>query len=125
MLGEPKLTSPINRSIDETARIPAHVTRSASRPEPAGPWFELAGPRAKLFFEPKNTRAGIYRMKNIESGIQFLNEGDIIPESILSEFEIQLKKLVNEIFDRNVLFDQTDDIKKCANCPYNTICNRF
>lgn len=75
-------------------------------------------------FPGKNIRAGIYKMKNIESGIQFLNEGNTIAGSMLSEFEVHLKKLVDKIFDRATPFDQTNDVKKCENCPYNTICNR-
>ncbi len=42
----------------------------------------------------------------------------------LDEFKIELKKLLEEIYDPGVLFSQTDDNKKCGYCPYAGICNR-
>ncbi|WP_200979713.1 PD-(D/E)XK nuclease family protein [Echinicola sp. 20G] len=40
------------------------------------------------------------------------------------EFEENLKKLLGEIFDQTVPFDQTDDLEKCKYCPYKEICGR-
>jgi 6-phosphofructokinase 1 len=81
VLGEPRFPSPIRRTVDDRARIPAEIVRVPGTPSPgreASPrrpgesgrrgeaslpkaelLFELAGPRPKLFFEPKATRAGI------------------------------------------------------------------
>lgn len=39
-------------------------------------------------------------------------------------FEEHLTALVQEIFDVQTPFDQTDDEKKCGYCPYNKICMR-
>ena len=92
VLGEPRFVSPLRRTVDERARIPAQIVRVPGEPMPgetgrdasprrplqpghlgeASPptggecappqeelLFELAGPRARLFFDPKATRAGI------------------------------------------------------------------
>jgi 6-phosphofructokinase 1 len=58
-LGEPRFASPLARDVDDLARIPAQVVRHPGRTAPAEVLFELAGPRAKLFFDPAKTRAGI------------------------------------------------------------------
>ena len=47
---------------------------------------------------------------------------DIKP--FLPEFVTGLKGLLEEIFDQTTPFDQTEDLKKCKNCPYNSICHR-
>ncbi|CAN5396965.1 PD-(D/E)XK nuclease family protein [soil metagenome] len=42
----------------------------------------------------------------------------------LKLFQEGLQKLVQEIFDPLVAFDQTSDLKKCDYCPYSGICHR-
>ena len=54
-LGEPRFASGRSHTISDDLRIPERIEIGA---EP-GLQFELAGPRAKLFFDPKQTRAGI------------------------------------------------------------------
>lgn len=54
-LGLPRFRSPLSRTIDDDGRIPERIEVGA---EP-GFQFERAGPRAQLFFDPKETRAGI------------------------------------------------------------------
>jgi 6-phosphofructokinase 1 len=54
-LGEARIVSNLSHSISDEIRIPERIEIGA---EP-GLQFELAGPRAKLFFEAKKTRAGI------------------------------------------------------------------
>ena len=54
-LGEPRFASTLSHTISDDVRIPERIEIGA---EP-GITFELAGPRAKLFFDPKQTRAGI------------------------------------------------------------------
>jgi 6-phosphofructokinase 1 len=58
-LGPPTFPSPLGRAVDERVRIPACITCSPESPAAAGPSFELAGPRARLFFDAPRTRAGI------------------------------------------------------------------
>src|SRR3954451_11269930 len=54
-LGEPRFASTLSHTISDDIRIPERIEIGA---EP-GLQFELAGPRAKLFFDAKQTRAGI------------------------------------------------------------------
>src|SRR5215207_9114533 len=54
-LGEAHFASTLSHTINDDIRIPERIEVGA---EP-GLQFELAGPRAKLFFDPKQTRAGI------------------------------------------------------------------
>ena len=54
-LGEPRFTSTRTHTISEDIRIPERIEIGAD----PGLQFELAGPRAKLFFDAKQTRAGI------------------------------------------------------------------
>jgi hypothetical protein len=43
---------------------------------------------------------------------------------LLPEFELELKKLLDELFNPEVSFSQTTDLDHCKNCPYQTICYR-
>jgi 6-phosphofructokinase 1 len=58
-LGEARFPSPIAHTVSDQARIPAVIVRDPAAPKRDEVLFELAGPRAKLFFEPAKTRAGI------------------------------------------------------------------
>ena len=55
MLGEPRFNSTRSHVVSDDLRIPERIETGM---EP-GLQFELAGPRAKLFFDAKQTRAGI------------------------------------------------------------------
>ncbi len=59
VLGEPRFASPIRRSVSDDLRVPEQIVRDPESPPAEELLFELAGPRAKLFFDPKQTRAGI------------------------------------------------------------------
>ncbi len=54
-LGEPRFTSSRSHTVSDEVRIPECIEIGAD----PGLQFELAGPRQRLFFEPKQTRAGI------------------------------------------------------------------
>jgi len=58
-LGEARFPSPVRRTVAEGLFVPEHITRGREAPADAGLLFELAGPRAKLYFDPARTRAGI------------------------------------------------------------------
>lgn len=57
-LGEPRYPSPLGRFVSDDWFVPERIVRGSPSP-PEELWFELAGPRAKLFFDPARTRAGI------------------------------------------------------------------
>ncbi len=42
----------------------------------------------------------------------------------LEEYKTHLKQLLEEMYDVNTPFDQTDDVKKCGYCAYKEICRR-
>lgn len=44
--------------------------------------------------------------------------------STLMELEIHLKKILEELFDSNTPFTQTEDINQCSVCAYAIICQR-
>lgn len=54
-LGQPRFASTKSHTVSDDVRIPERIEVGA---EP-GLKFELAGPRAKLFFDPRQTRVGI------------------------------------------------------------------
>ena len=58
-LGEAKFISPIGFSVSDEARMPAHVVFTPGEPPKEEILFEIAGPRSKLFFDPKKTCAAI------------------------------------------------------------------
>ncbi len=58
-LGEPRFPSPIRRTVDDALRVPEQFVRDPRTQPGSELLFELAGPRARLFFDPPRTRAGI------------------------------------------------------------------
>ncbi len=54
-LGEARFSSPRSHTVGDEVRVPEHIEVGAS----PGLEFELAGPRASLYFEPAHTRAAI------------------------------------------------------------------
>ena len=59
VLGERRLPSPIGRAVSDSLRMPEQIVRDPHSPPATEVLFELAGPREKIFFDPKQTRAGI------------------------------------------------------------------
>jgi 6-phosphofructokinase 1 len=58
-LGERRIPSPLSHAVDDQDRMPVDIIRNPNKPPGSDLSFELAGPRAKLFFNPPDTRAGI------------------------------------------------------------------
>lgn len=58
-LGEPRFKSPLDRAVSEKAQVPSHIVRENGAPHPDERLLERAGPRAKIFFDPGSTSAGI------------------------------------------------------------------
>jgi 6-phosphofructokinase 1 len=57
VLGEAEFPSPLRRFVSDDLFVPEQIVRGGPPQEEL--LFELAGPRARLFFDPKQTRAGI------------------------------------------------------------------
>jgi 6-phosphofructokinase 1 len=58
-LGEARFPSPLWYSVSDEARLPAGIVHDPGVLKSDETLFEIAGPRAKLFFDPSQTRAGI------------------------------------------------------------------
>ena len=59
-LGEPRFNSPLRQHVRDDLRVPAALLHDpVAHAAACGDGFELAGPRAKLFFDPAMVRAGI------------------------------------------------------------------
>src|SRR6478609_2128879 len=59
VLGEAKFESPIGYSVSDNLLVPENIVKDPASTAKEELLFELAGPRSKLFFDPKQTRAGI------------------------------------------------------------------
>ncbi len=59
VLGEPRFPSPLPQHVSDKARVLYNVIIDPDAPAKEEILFEVAGPRERLFFDPKNTRAGI------------------------------------------------------------------
>ena len=59
LLGEACFPSPQRRTINDQARVSSRLIDDPDAPPVEELRFELAGPRARLFFDPRQTRAGI------------------------------------------------------------------
>lgn len=58
-LGEPRYPSPYRLTVSEAERVAERIVADPASPIAEQQWFELAGPRPQLFFDPRRTRAGI------------------------------------------------------------------
>lgn len=59
VLGEARFDSPVRGSVSDDIRIPEQIMLNPGSPPSPGLLFEVAGPRARIFFDPEQTRAGI------------------------------------------------------------------
>lgn len=59
VLGEARYQSPLDYHVSDKARVPNSVIIDPDAPPAEELFFEVAGPREKLFFDPKKTRAGV------------------------------------------------------------------
>jgi len=69
-------------------------------------------------------RIGILSMRHLSQGTQWLRAGQLVPEQVIDAFETRLKELVNEIYNPEVPFTQTEDLKQCEYCAFNRVCRR-
>ena len=75
--------------------------------------------------------AGIISLKKVKAGFLKLSVPDgnddpdaSIDRQSLKKFEEILFRMIQEIFDPGVPFDQTTDPDICRNCPYINLCGR-
>lgn len=71
----------------------------------------------------KKIKIAIYPVKKINEGLAYLTDEPVTEENIAG-YEKKLTKLFEEIFNGEIPFTQTGDIKRCRFCPYKSICYR-
>ncbi len=69
-------------------------------------------------------RAGLFRLRSVNQGIDFIKDGALINAEDIGEFGEGLKELAGRIVDPETDFIQTEDKKRCRYCAYKDICNR-
>ncbi|MBO3696959.1 PD-(D/E)XK nuclease family protein [Roseivirga sp. E12] len=69
-------------------------------------------------------RIGILSMRHLSQGTQWLRAGQLVPEEVIESFDTKLKAMVHEIYDPNIPFNQTEDLKQCEYCAFNRVCRR-
>jgi RecB family exonuclease len=70
-------------------------------------------------------KAGIYQVRKSAEKVVFLTNDQPVDKELISNYTEGLQKLIAEIFDTEIDFKQTDDIKKCGYCDFVRICNRM
>jgi RecB family exonuclease len=70
-------------------------------------------------------KAGIYQVRKSAEKVVFLTNDEPVSQELISEYSDALKEMIAEIFNEEIDFKQTDDIKKCGYCDFIRICNRM
>lgn len=69
-------------------------------------------------------KAGIFKLRAFEDGIDWLNQGDVISDTELNDFKEKLVSKIAEILNPDIPFEQTKDLEKCTFCDYKGLCSR-
>jgi hypothetical protein len=62
-------------------------------------------------------------LKSLSTGFQEICREELLPEE-LPLYESKLKEIFTEMFNVDIPFEQTNEIKRCRYCSYKTICIR-
>ena len=73
-----------------------------------------------------NILSGIISFRELSAGLKKVKAigSDELNITVLNEFENQLKRLLNNIFNPEIAFEQTKEIENCKYCAFVEICNR-
>lgn len=69
-------------------------------------------------------KAGIFRMRQFDEGIDWLNAGGVITPEEIEVFKTRLFELIREIMQPEIPFRQTTDTARCRFCDYKQLCRR-
>lgn len=72
----------------------------------------------------EQVRIGILSMRHLTHGTQWLRAGQLVPESVITAFDSRLQAMVQEIYNPEIPFDQTEDLSQCEYCAFNRVCRR-
>ncbi len=77
---------------------------------------------------PGEVSPGIYFMRNLSEGLQFLQTGPtkstVLDLESLLDYESEMVALIDEIFDPELPFLQTEEEDRCRFCAYKQMCVR-
>lgn len=68
--------------------------------------------------------AGIFKLREFDNDITWLNQGMPVEDTFLQDFQKRLVVLIQEIFNPEIPFEPTSDVKRCKYCDYKVMCNR-
>lgn len=68
--------------------------------------------------------AGIFKLREFDNDITWLNKGISIEDKMMEDFQNRLVQLIQEIFNPEIPFAPTSDVKRCKYCDYKVMCNR-
>lgn len=69
VLGEARFDSPKRHYINDNLCLPALIIKGHDKSSDSELFFEIAGPRSKIFFDPEKTRAGIVTCGGLSPGL--------------------------------------------------------
>ncbi len=73
----------------------------------------------------QDVEAGIISFRNLSQGFMKINFVEpLTVKDIITQFEKSLKHLLEEIFDPDKPFKQTENNEHCKYCPFISVCNR-
>lgn len=68
-LGEARFISPVKHAVNENARVAEHIVTEIKKEADGNLFFEIAGPREKIYFDPRKVRAGIVTCGGLSPGL--------------------------------------------------------
>lgn len=77
------------------------------------------------FIPGRQISSGLMALKTMKDGIWMLNNGEPFSKEQFEQFENHLKKLIQEIFNPEIPFSQTEDESRCIYCAYREMCHRL
>ena len=79
----------------------------------------------KRNFPEQAINGGILGVKKLGKGVDYLRgNANPLANEIIDEFEQNLRMLLENLLDKNVPFQQTEDTDRCKYCDFKTICAR-
>jgi CRISPR/Cas system-associated exonuclease Cas4 (RecB family) len=86
-------------------------------------WYILKRTRK---YAKESFRLGIYSFKKMDQGLKFLSvdKEELIGDSLKDDMQSVLADIFQQLFDKDLPFEQTQDEAHCQVCPYKNICSK-
>jgi len=76
-------------------------------------------------YNPEEATTGVYSFNELNQGIKYLHKGNAVGQEALDIFEEKLVSIIEEILDKEIPFEKTEDEGHCHYCDFNEICQRL